>query len=85
MTEERLNGESTAKLQPRGFSDFQTQTRMPFICHSGLASSPAQNRGKSGQTATIKSLPQQNVATAEPRLTKTPELFSGHPRYNGQF
>ena len=29
---------------------------LPFICHSGLALSPAQN------STTIKSLPQQNVA-----------------------
>ena len=40
----------------------QSQTRMPFICHSGLASSPALNGEESGQTATIKSLLQQNVA-----------------------
>ena len=50
------------KLQPKTFSDFQSQTRISFICHSGLASSPAQNGEESGQTATIKSLPQQNVA-----------------------
>ena len=31
---------------------------MAFICHSGLALSPAQN----GQESAIKSLPQQNVA-----------------------
>ena len=67
-------------LQPRTFSDFQTQTRMPFICHSGytalvmnpnpllvLHATPSQNGEVSGQTATIKSLPQQNVAMTNRR------------------
>ena len=45
-------------MQIRIFSDFLSQTRMAFICHSVLALSPAQN----GQESAIKSLPQQKVA-----------------------
>ena len=54
----QLQSHFMQKLQPRTFY-FQSQTRMLFI---GVASSPAQNGEASGQTATILSLPQQNVA-----------------------
>ena len=59
--------------QPRTFSDFQSQTRIPLICHSGytalvmsqipylvVQATASQNGEEFGQTATIKSLPQRN-------------------------
>ena len=66
VTEMRLNGESTAKRknwfpQPRTFLVLQSQTRMPFICHSGytalimnpisylvMQATPSQNGEESG-------------------------------------
>ena len=35
----QLQSHFMQKLQPGTFSDFQCQTRMPFVCNSGLASS----------------------------------------------
>ena len=72
-TEYQLHGIKTLRIRLSQQSNLQTQTRMPFICHSGnttllmnplyqLALQPSQNEEGPGHTATIKLSPQQNVA-----------------------